>query len=54
MHLGHGLANEILVLVTVERELILLERLGVVALLPEGESEVVVREMTVGGQLELR
>ena len=52
MHLGHRLPNEILILVTVEREPVFLQRLGVVALLPEGEAEIVVREVAVRRQLE--
>ena len=52
MHLGHCLPHEIFILVSLEREIVLLERFGVIALLAEGETEVVVREMAVGGQLE--
>ncbi len=47
VHLGHGLQDQRAILAAVERQAILAQRLGQVALLPEGKPEVVVGERPV-------
>ncbi len=52
VHLGHRLEHERAVFTALQRELVLAKRFGVVALLPEGEAEVEVRELLVVAHLE--
>jgi len=53
MHLGHRLQHQASVLAAVERQPVLAQRLDVVALLAEGEAEVVMRQRAPRGDLRL-
>ena len=52
--LGHRLEHEIALFSALERDAVLAQRLGVVALAAECESEVVAGELTLAGHLKLR
>ena len=54
VHLGHRLAHEAPIFPTLDRQAILAQRLRVVALLPEREPEVVVRELAALGDFRRR
>ena len=53
VHLGHRLQHEVALLAALERDLVLAQRLGVVALAAEREAEVVVRELAFAAHLQL-
>ncbi len=54
VHFGHGLRDQAAVLAVLQRELVLLERLRVVALLPEGQAQVEMREGAAGNRRGFR
>ena len=54
VHLGHRLRDETTVFAVLQRELVFLERLGVVALLPEGQTEVEMGQGAAGNGRGLR